>query len=260
MEPFAMRPPHEWKAALRHIAHLGAEALAETLWPTRCALCDRPDTLLCDACRLRLSFIDVWQACPFCGAPFERVQCSSCFALLHDGEREPPFTQAISATLLDDTSRKLVLTYKDAGEQRLSRVIASLMAPYIPPRWRSGEVAMSYVPATKAARERRGFDHAELLARALAEIAEMPCMSPFQRPSTEDQRKLGRRERQENMKRSLALRPDFDAHRLPPKIILIDDVYTTGATLQAAARTLKEGFTAHDCASPSILCLTFART
>ena len=60
------------------VARLTSEALLETLWPTRCAVCDTPGEVLCAPCSLNLSHIDWWRACPRCGAPFGRVQCSEC--------------------------------------------------------------------------------------------------------------------------------------------------------------------------------------
>ncbi len=246
------------QTTLVRAAQCGYGALLETLWPTRCALCDRPDVLLCDDCRSLLPFIDVWQACPFCGAPFERVQCSSCFSIWHS-EDDPPFVQAVSATMLNDASRRLVLTYKDAGEQRLSFVIAELMAPYIPPAWRACEPVISFVPATQAARERRGFDHAQLLAQSLAEVSGIPCVALFQRPQAEDQRGLGRTQRLQNMEKHLALLPRIDRRKLPQRILLIDDVYTTGATMRAACKAIREVAIEASIEVPLICCLTFAR-
>lgn len=50
-----------------------AEALAETVWPTRCAVCDAPGEPLCEHCRTALRYVDWWRACPRCGAPFGRL-------------------------------------------------------------------------------------------------------------------------------------------------------------------------------------------
>ena len=61
----------------RLYAEAAAQAVAETLWPTRCAICDEPGELLCERCRSEPPFIDLWRACPICGAPremFERVE------------------------------------------------------------------------------------------------------------------------------------------------------------------------------------------
>ena len=59
-------------------AEAAAQAVAETLWPTRCAICDEPGELLCERCKSELPFIDLWRACPICGAPWGHTQCTEC--------------------------------------------------------------------------------------------------------------------------------------------------------------------------------------
>ena len=145
-----------------------AEALAETLWPTRCAVCDAPGEVLCDACRSALPYLDWWRACPVCGAPFGRVQCSECnpVVLGRAGRDTVPYDGCASAVTFGEAPARIVRTYKDQGERRLAEPLACLMARARPPSWRPE--AVTFVPATSAARRRRGFDHAELLARGLA--------------------------------------------------------------------------------------------
>ncbi|MFR9169933.1 MAG: ComF family protein, partial [Gordonibacter urolithinfaciens] len=151
-----------------------AEALAETLWPTRCAVCDAPGEVLCDACRSALPYLDWWRACPVCGAPFGRVQCSECnpVVLGRAGRDTVPYDGCASAVTFGEAPARIVRTYKDQGERRLAEPLACLMARARPPSWRPEAVA--FVPATSAARRRRGFDHAELLARGLAQWLDLP--------------------------------------------------------------------------------------
>lgn len=73
----------------RAVRELG-EGAAELLWPTRCAGCDAPGVLLCDACRARLPLIDQAHACPRCGAPFGRLVCTECTSCHADDEEAPP--------------------------------------------------------------------------------------------------------------------------------------------------------------------------
>lgn len=54
------------------------EAALETLWPTRCVLCDIPGTLLCHSCRVNLSYLDQLKACPRCGAAYGIHCCTEC--------------------------------------------------------------------------------------------------------------------------------------------------------------------------------------
>ena len=143
-----------------------AEALAETLWPTRCAVCDAPGEVLCDACRSALPYLDWWRACPVCGAPFGRVQCSECnpVVLGRAGLDGVPYDGCASAVTFGEAPARIVRTYKDQGERRLAEPLACLMARARPPSWRPEAVA--FVPATSAARRRRGFDATDALRRA----------------------------------------------------------------------------------------------
>ncbi|MDR2715780.1 MAG: ComF family protein [Coriobacteriaceae bacterium] len=232
-----------------------AEALAENLWPTRCAICDRPGAVLCARCCRNLPYIDYWSACQRCGAPFGRVQCSECnpVSLQRLGEKELSFSRCTCATVFDDRTAALITTYKDRGERRLAGAIAALLVETLPPGWTQGH-CVSFVPATLGALRRRWFDHAELLARNVAERAGLPVEPLFERPRSRDQRKLSRHQRLENMSAGLRLREGFLEGGAPPaRVLVVDDVYTTGSTLIAASKALVGA------GSTAVSCATFAR-
>lgn len=229
-----------------------SEALAETLWPTRCAVCDEPGEVLCEACRRNLPYLDWWRACPRCGAPFGRVQCTECNAVMMArlGRKEPPFAACASATVFASDSARIVRTWKDSGERRLSQVMAEIMAQAVPPSWMSARPAVVPIPASARAVRRRGFDHGLELAHAVAEQLDLPIAELLARPHSVDQRKLSRKERLENMEGRFRALPGADA---PATVILTDDVLTTGATLYAATDALLEAGT------QEVWCLTFSR-
>ena len=229
-----------------------AEAIAETLWPTRCAVCDTPGEVLCPQCSLALQHIDWWRACPRCGAPFGRVQCSECndVMLTAAGRDEPPFDGCASAVAFDDAAARIVRTWKDAGERRLADPRAALRAPQVPPAGRAERPGGGPVAAPAAARRRRGFDHGEELAAALAcrlGLDTAPLLAP---PRAHDQRALARRGRLANMEDRFIPLPGASA---PASTIVVDDVYTTGATLFAAADAVRVA------GARTVRCLTFAR-
>lgn len=229
-----------------------ADAFAETLWPTRCAVCDVPGEVLCGSCALNLQYIDWWRACPRCGAPFGRVQCSECNDVMLNavGREEPPFDACACAVAYDENAARIVRTWKDAGERRLVDAMAALMAPLVPPSWRAERPVVVPLPATAAARRRRGFDHGEELACAVAARLELDVAPVLARPRSRDQRALARRGRLANMEGRFVLLPGASA---PPSAIIVDDVCTTGATLFAASDAVRAA------GALTVRCLTFAR-
>lgn len=212
------------------------EAVRETLWPTRCALCDKPGTVLCDACARRLDVIDLWQACPVCGAPWGRLQCDHCTPVVRECAEAP--VPCVSALRYTARTAHLVKTYKDQGEQRLAPVFARLLANVVFPSWLTWADGVTYIPATRAARARRGFDHMEHVAEALADMMGLPCFMLLERPRAADQRELGRRARRQNVRGRFRHRHSEEG--TPQHVILIDDVFTTGSTLADAHRALAE--------------------
>lgn len=223
------------------IAAEAAEALAETVWPTRCAICDTPGYVLCDSCRTALAYVDWWRACPRCGAPFGRVQCCECneVMLAAQGRTQPAFDGMAAAVSFEE----------GAGERRLASEMARLMLFQVPPAWLAGAVAAP-IPASAAARRRRGFDHGRELACAVAGMAGIPLVEALARPRTFDQRALGRRGRIHNLQGRFQALPGAT---VPARILLIDDVCTTGSTMNAACDALRAA------GAVELHCLVFAR-
>ena len=236
----------------RLYAVAAAQAVAETLWPTRCAICDEPGELLCERCKSELPFIDLWRACPICGAPWGHTQCTECnpVMLAATGREKMAFSSLASPFELTESTRRIVVVYKDGGEQRLAREMAQYMARYLSPEIASEVAGVTFIPATRKARARRGFDHAELLAQEVGLAIGRPVFSLLSSPHAHDQRALSRRARMGNMAHAISATPGAS---VPESILLIDDVCTTGATLFAACDAIREAG-GHD-----VHCLTFAR-
>lgn len=228
------------------------EVLCEVLWPTRCAICDTPGQVLCDRCERELTYVDVWRACPVCGAPYGFLQCDLCNEVSFGrmGRRQLPFDACASATLFDERSGQLVRVFKDGGEQRLADRMALMMSRFIPNWWEIE--ALTFIPATKAAYRHRGFDHAALLAQKVAVLLDVPVLEVFDRPATKDQRKFGAQQRIANLSGRFKLKTTSSFPRNIGGILVIDDVFTTGATLCEACDALAS-------TADRIQCLTFAR-
>ena len=125
------RPVPRW----RRYALAAAVCLAETVWPTRCVICERLGSVLCERCRRALPYIDQWMACPRCGAPYGMRQCTECnrLSLRDTGFDDLPFEAGVSAAVFSSAVARIVRTHKDGGERRLARDMAYAMACAIPP-------------------------------------------------------------------------------------------------------------------------------
>lgn len=212
------------------------EATLELVWPTRCAGCERPGELLCEDCSTTLPFIEQRYACPCCGAPYGHLVCTECYS--GEGKETHAFSHALAVTEMNEVTGRIVVLYKDNNERRLSKYIAQYLYSCIPEPWLAWAHALSWISVDKKALRRRGFDHMERIAHDLGGLTGLPALRLLNKQPCRDQRKLGRVDRMHNQRKSFSL-ANKDAS-LPQRILLIDDVCTTGATLDAAAALLTE--------------------
>ena len=149
----------------------------------------------------------------------------------------------------------MIRAYKDGGERRLARVIAELLldtalhAQAAAPDRYGGILAdadfITFVPATKSAYRRRGFDHMEAIARSLGSMAGVAVCDCIIKHGSSDQRKMGREGRLATARRIYEVPDIVQKNVYGARLLLIDDVITTGATMTAAAAVLKGAGAAH---------------
>lgn len=159
-------------------------------------------------------------------------------------EPQRALDKVVSVFSFVDPCRKLITVYKDKKELRLAEVLAEMLANYVDPSWVvPGETALVVVPARKQALRERGFDHMKEVGLRLSKRCGLPLLDILRTVDRSDQRGLSASSRQQNMKGSFAFNPQGllrTAGVIPERVILADDVLTTGATLMAAANVLKE--------------------
>jgi predicted amidophosphoribosyltransferase len=204
------------------------EGLAEIIAPTRCAGCELPGALLCDRCRTALPLIDPTLACARCGAPGGVTWCGECC------DAEYGFATVRCAGVHEPPLSRLVTVYKDAGDLRIAPLLAEILTGAIGD-WVGWADAVVPVPPSPAAVARRGFDHTARVAAESGHLLGVPAYDALACRPRRDQRRLSRRKRLTNAAGSIVALPGV----VPPRhVLLIDDVFTTGATLDAAARAL----------------------
>lgn len=202
--------------------------LLELIAPPRCAGCDLPGSVICPECVASLVLTDASEACPRCGAPRNRIACPDC-----EG-RTFGFSAAMSAGALEPPLSRAVTLYKDSGERRYAAILCALLSDAAAP-WHGWPDVVVPIPPTRSARVRRGFDHTLPLARAVGAAVGAPVECRLAVSGRRDQRVLGRDARFANMAGAFTV---LGEDPVPARVLLVDDVMTTGATLEAASRAL----------------------
>lgn len=200
--------------------------MLDLLLPQRCLACGLAGALLCAACRAALFRLS-GPLCARCGAPtaWPVERCREC-----DGRRIA-FAQARAAVAYDRAVRALVRGWKERGLRTLGTLAAELVAEVVPP---PEVAAVTWVPPDRDRVLRRGHSTAEQLARLLARRWQLDASMLLERTRrVEQQRGLTLGDRRGNVAGA------FRARASPSRVCLVDDVYTTGATVSAAATALR---------------------
>jgi len=217
--------------------------LLDLLLPRRCACCALPGVELCAACLQLLPRVRP-PLCARCGAPTQWPvrRCRECSG------RRLGFATARAAVEYDERVRKLVAAWKEYALRRLASFAVALVAEAIPRP--PADTVVSFVPPDPDRGLKRGHHPAAALAAGLGAAWELPAVPLLERPrAAPPQRGLELPARRRNV------RGAFASCRAPPaRVVLVDDVYTTGATASEAARTLLRAGARH------VDVVTFART
>jgi ComF family protein len=200
-------------------------ALIDVLLPPSCAGCGRYGSLLCDACRASFR-----SASP---AAVTFVQADPGVVI---GEA---LTLALAAFRYEAAVRKVLQRLKYGGSARLARPLAVAALPVFQRLVEvSGRLTIVPVPVHPDRRRERGYNQAELLAGWLARSAGLPISDVLVRArATTKQHRLDRAGRLRNLRGAIRL---AEGARPPPGVILVDDILTTSATLEACAGILRE--------------------
>ncbi len=232
------------------------DVAVNSIFPPRCFLCAEmigQTGHVCMDCWQGLRFITSPQ-CHHCGHPFEYAMGEEalCGACIQD---EPSYDMARAVLCYDDASRKLVTRFKFGDMLQPAETLAKWMARAGKDCFKDVDYLVP-VPLHRVRLLKRRYNQAALLAQAIARETQVSVLVDGLKRNrhTTPQSGLSRRQRQINVKGAFHV-PSKSLQAIAKKhILLIDDVMTTGATLEACAKTLKKA------GGAEVRVLTLART
>jgi ComF family protein len=216
-------------------------AVVDGVLPPRCLACgtivDEPDAL-CSSCWAGMTFFaPPW--CAVCGLPFphpmgEEAVCADC------ARQKPSWDRARAVMRYDKHSRHLVLALKHGDRTHVARALGRWMGRAGAELLEGADMIMP-VPLHWTRLFTRRYNQAGLLAHAVRAAGGPPVMADWlvRRRRTPSQGRLGPVARVRNVRGAFAVRRGCDVKG--KRIVLVDDVLTTGATVEECARVLRRG-------------------
>ena len=230
-------------ARFRVILKSTVRVCADYIWPPMCAACETPirDVQgLCARCWDAVTFLS-GPACEACGVPFEYdlgpgALCGDCT------KARPPFQRARAAFIYDDASRPIILAFKHADRTDLAPVLATWLRRPAAALLADADI-IAPVPLHWTRLLSRRFNQAALLSNRLARLSGTKPLPDLlvRRKRTGTQGGKSRRARQRNVQGAFKVPARHRAQLRDKRVLLVDDVMTTGATLDATARALLRG-------------------
>jgi ComF family protein len=190
----------------------------------------REEKHLCAECLAKINYVT--DACPVCSGEIVSGECEICSG------RHIYFDKNISVAEYDDLIKALIAGYKFGARKRMASLIAALCFE------RAADVlenalCVTAVPSSGRKKWKRGFNQSEEIAKELARMGNRPYLNLLkEKESGRKQKSLGFTERFLNVLDKYELKKNAIQ---PCPVLIVDDVFTTGATLNECARVLKAG-------------------
>ncbi len=218
------------------------QKLLSFLYVPRCAGCRTPlsvnEGALCHSCRLDF-FREMEEECPSCGLAARKCTCAP-KTLENDGIKSIYKLFLYHAKESELITNQAIYRLKHKGDPAICEFFAEELAARLKAEFDMDPARhlITYAPRTKGAIRREGFDHMKLLAALLAKKLSIECVDAVDNFGKREQKRLSRKERFANTADAYRAKPGVDLHGR--RVILIDDITTSGATLLHLVRALRK--------------------
>ena len=201
------------------------EKAFDVIAPHRCSACGEKGALFCDNCKNDI-ISEPWHNCIFCLKPALSGVCPSC--MRHSGYR-----QGWCLGMREDGLKYLGDQYKFDCKRAGSSAFVDMLdtvIPLLPP-----DIALLSVPTTSSSVRVRGFDHVGRVAKEFAERRKLAVVTPLVRSTNLSLHFLDFSARTELAESLFQL----SGSRVPKRVLVMDDIITTGTTLRAVSKLLR---------------------
>ncbi len=202
------------------------ELLMDIIAPHPCLGCGKVGSVLCAHCKYNI-ISEPFVGCIVCG-----IACKSGICTSHHSPIEKAFVVSERSGVLEKAINSLKFHNLKAAAKDLA-VLLDESLPLLP-----ANTIIVPIPTVSSHIRQRGYDQVELIARYFAELRELEIKNVLRRVGTDTQHKLGRPERELAAKRAFRLENGYEVPSNSP-VLILDDIITTGSTVQQAALLLK---------------------
>ncbi len=212
--------------------------LIDYLFPPICPVCNEivsgGKDGICPACEMRLPYIGS-SYCMKCGKPVEEDEefCLDCLKCTHE------YDEGRAALVYDELTSKSIYRFKYNNKREFAKVYGRIIEDRLGSKIKSWNAdVMIPVPVHKSKMKKRGYNQAELIADELSKRLKIPVCSDLvvRNTATAVQKELSAKARQNNLKKAFNVTRNDVKYKT---VLIVDDIYTTGATVDAMARCLK---------------------
>lgn len=209
------------------------------LYPERCPVCHgilQGKNFVCPSCRQKLPYIKE-PKCKKCGKEVEKEEqeyCRDCQRFSHS------FDKGGAVFAYDQLMRKSISMFKYHNRREYARFYAAEMYEHCRHFLNTcNPDVILPVPIHRQKKRQRGFNQAELVAKKLGKMMKVPVDSKYliRREKTVPQKELSRQKRKANLKQAFKVNK---TNRTYERVLIVDDIYTTGATIDAISEILRE--------------------